>query len=122
MTIPIDTYLSSALQIKFEIDDRLCVLQHKTRPIVARGSRSGVGVRSGTIGVRMLCSSPFFIAGRGRAEGEEQGLSYRAFVGAKPELWSMVKAGLEKRCMVCHRTKSAGWHGRKEDWAVGVGQ
>ena len=33
MTIPVDTHLSSALYMKFEIDARLCVMQHKTRPI-----------------------------------------------------------------------------------------
>ena len=60
--------------------------------------------------------------GGGGVEGAEQGLPYRAFAGANPDLWSTVKAGLEKRCIVCHRTMSAGWHGQKVDWAVGVGQ
>ena len=34
-TIPVDTYKSSALQMKFVIDARPCGVQHKIRPIAA---------------------------------------------------------------------------------------
>ena len=38
MTISVDTLGSSALQMKFEIDDRPCGLHGETRPIVAQRS------------------------------------------------------------------------------------